>query len=122
DRYFEVDMHAGGQPLSQEELRERLRRKAGVIAGAHDVIDAGLLASAQSLRAVCSLVEACANLDVPALTRAGVLVTNTPFGCGEAPDQAARRAADNLIAALGFGRIGGRPPDLCNPELLCDCC
>jgi hypothetical protein len=32
------------------------------------------------------------------------------------------RAVENLLAAFGFGRLGGRPPDLLNSEMLCDCC
>jgi hypothetical protein len=55
-----------------------------------------------------------------------VLVTNT---ADLGRDEAARRgmalaAADNLIAAFGFGRAGGRPANLLNIELRCTlgCC
>ncbi|SFC73828.1 Lactate dehydrogenase [Polaromonas sp. OV174] len=45
-------------------------------------------------------------------------------GVQAAPDlqSAARVTAENLIAALGFGRNGWHPAHLLNPDILCDSC
>lgn len=123
DRFFEVELCEQVLPLTRDELLARLKEKAGVLATCTDTIDATMIAQLRSLKAVCTMASTCENLDIPALTQAGIMVTNAPGGTGsDAHHDQALRAADNLIAALGFGRIGGKPANLLNPELLCDCC
>ncbi|MNV73085.1 Glyoxylate/hydroxypyruvate reductase B [compost metagenome] len=130
DTYFEVELCDGERPLRREELLSRLRQKVGVMICATDAIDADMLRELRSLKAVCAMTEACDQVDLLALTQAGVMVTNAPKNADarcpahdvELEDSYAYVAAENLIAAFGFGRIGGRPANLLNPELLCDCC
>jgi lactate dehydrogenase-like 2-hydroxyacid dehydrogenase len=122
--FFEVetaDDLPGGRAL-----RRRLEGKSALIAATPAGIDAALLEGLPHLRAVCRIGAGSAGIDLEACTRAGVIATDTP-GLGE--DAAAWHAmaliaADNLIAAFGFGRIGGRPPNLLNTELRCTlgCC
>ena len=130
DRYFEVEQCPIEAPLTREALRARLHEKAGLLATGAEAIDADVSAGLRTLKAICSMSEHCDNLDLPALTQAGIMVTNAPaqarpeWAHDNADSRHARAltAADNLIAAFGFGRIGGRPANLLNPELLCDCC
>ncbi|MFP3616297.1 D-glycerate dehydrogenase, partial [Paraburkholderia sp. SIMBA_050] len=56
----------------------RLAGKAGVLANAADKIDGAVVAALPQLRAVCNMAVGYNNLDVPALTAAGVVATNTP--------------------------------------------
>lgn len=130
DRYFEVEQCPVEAPLTRDALRARLHEKAGLLATGAEAIDADVIAGLRSLKAICSMAENYDNLDIQALTQAGIMVTNAPAtgrpGHGRDSDDSrharALTAADNLIAAFGFGRIGGRPANLLNPELLCDCC
>lgn len=81
-------------------------------------IDQDFIEGMRWLRAICrSGSSAAGSIDLDACTEAGVIVTASP---GDAPE----RAAENLIAAFGFGRIGGHPPDLINPDVRCQlgCC
>lgn len=129
DTYFEVDLCDDGKPLEKVELLARLRQKVGVMISDADAIDAEMLRELRSLKAVCAMTERYDQVDLAAMTQAGVMVTNVPAikKIGTAQDSEsitddASIAAENLIAAFGFGRIAGRPANLLNPELLCDCC
>lgn len=83
-------------------------------------VDARLLARLPLLRAVCSVGPAHRHLDLDTLTQAGIIATNTP---ALEDDVAASVAAENLIAAFGFGRLGGYPANLLNQDLACmGCC
>ena len=83
-------------------------------------VDARLLARLPLLRAVCSVGPAHRHLDLGSLTLAGIIATNTPALDDE---EAAGVAAENLIAAFGFGRLGGYPANLLNQDLACmGCC
>lgn len=124
DSFFEVEQAAG--TLDPQALRRQLEGKSALIAAAPAGIDASLLEGLPHLRAVCRIGAGSAGIDLEACTRAGVIATDTP-ALGES--EMARRemamiAADNLIAAFGFGRIGGHPPNLLNIELRCTlgCC
>jgi len=123
DRFFEIELYEGKAPPPRDKLLTRLHEKAGVITTDRDTIDQDMIPALRSLKVVCNMAEHCDNLDVPALTHAGIMVTTAPVPPGESVREArARRAAENLIAAFGFGRMGGKPADLVNPELLCNCC
>ncbi|HWL30125.1 MAG TPA: hypothetical protein VNQ97_14585 [Burkholderiaceae bacterium] len=113
DSFFDVELHKDSRPLTPDALLERLRDKAGVLSTEHDTIDAAMVAELKLLKTVSNMAQRYDNLDIAALTRAGIMVANVP---------AASRAAENLVASFGFGRLGGKPADLVNPELLCDCC
>ncbi len=77
-RYFEVDSNQADEILDAAALKARLAGKAGVLANAADRIDASVIDGLPSLRAVCNMAVGYNNLDVPALTAAGILATNTP--------------------------------------------
>ncbi|MGY8523998.1 2-hydroxyacid dehydrogenase [Paracidovorax citrulli] len=77
-QYFEVDHNQPDEVLDAAALRARLAGKAGVLANAADRIDGELVAALPSLRAVCNMAVGYNNLDLPALTAAGVVATNTP--------------------------------------------
>ncbi|HEX5683170.1 MAG TPA: D-glycerate dehydrogenase [Ideonella sp.] len=76
--YFEVDAHQLTEPLSAEELAERLQGCAGALITGTERIDAALLAACPQLRAVCSMAVGFNNIDVPACTARRVLATNAP--------------------------------------------
>ena len=124
--FFGVEVAADGDCIEREALRMRLAGKSALIDGRALKIDAALLARLPHLTAICRIGISDADLDLEACTRARVIVTNTP---DPGADEAARRqmalvAADNLIAAFGFGRDAGHPKNLLNPELRCvlGCC
>jgi len=60
------------------ELAERLQGKAGILVAGSPRIDAALLGACPDLRAVCSMAVGFNNIDVPACTARGVLVSNAP--------------------------------------------
>jgi gluconate 2-dehydrogenase len=77
-RHFEVETHDDDDPMPQAELIARLQGKAGVFITGTERIDAALLAACPDLRAVCSMAVGYNNVDLPACTAAGVLVSNAP--------------------------------------------
>ncbi len=77
-QYFDVDANQEDLVLGAAALRARLAGKAGVLANAADRIDGELVGALPQLRAVCNMAVGYNNLDVPALTAAGVVATNTP--------------------------------------------
>jgi phosphoglycerate dehydrogenase-like enzyme len=113
DRFFDVALCSHTGVMTREALSEQLRSAAAALVGECDVIDARMLDDLDALQAVCCLCANEPHMDIAAMTRAGVRAMSSPD---------AGRAVENLVAAFGFGRLGGRPPDLLNPELLCDCC
>jgi gluconate 2-dehydrogenase len=76
--HFEVDTNDGDTPLSPAALIERLQGKAGALTTGSERIDAALLAACPQLRVVCNIAVGFNNFDVPTMTAAGVLATNTP--------------------------------------------
>lgn len=77
-QFFDVDSNQEDLVLDAPALRARLAGKSGVLANAADRIDGDLVAALPQLRAVCNMAVGYNNLDVPALTAAGVVATNTP--------------------------------------------
>ncbi|MFP3891252.1 D-glycerate dehydrogenase [uncultured Ralstonia sp.] len=61
-----------------EALAERLQGRVGLLANAADAINADLIARVPTLRAVANMAVGYNNLDLPAMTRAGIVATNTP--------------------------------------------
>ena len=76
--HFEVEDNPADQVWSQPQLIERLQGKAGVLSTGSERIDAELLAACPGLRAVCNMAVGYNNIDVPACTARGIVVTNTP--------------------------------------------
>jgi len=75
---FEVRTHEGDAPLSQPMLIAALQACAGAFVTGTESIDATLLDACPDLKAVCTMAVGYNNIDVPACTARGVLVTNAP--------------------------------------------
>ena len=76
--HFEVDYNDVDAALPPEQLAARLADKQGAITLLSDRIDAALLARAPQLKAVSNVAVGYNNFDLPAITQAGVMATNTP--------------------------------------------
>lgn len=74
----EVDVWPGNDPPPPVELRVRLGQADGALVMLTERIDAALLDAAPRLRVVSNLAVGVDNIDVPACTARGVMVTNTP--------------------------------------------
>ena len=76
--HFEVEVTENDEPWPQAELIRHLQGKAGVYVTGSEKIDATLLQACPDLRAVCSMAVGYNNIDLPACTARGVLVSNAP--------------------------------------------
>ena len=76
--HFEVETNESEGAWPQPELIARLQGKAGVYIAGSETIDATLLDACPSLKVVCTMAVGYNNIDVPACTARGVLVTNAP--------------------------------------------
>jgi gluconate 2-dehydrogenase len=76
--HFEVRTHEGEAPLPQPELIAALQGCAGVFITGSEKIDAVLLDACPQLKAVCTMAVGYNNIDVPACSARGVVVTNAP--------------------------------------------
>src|SRR5262245_50127011 len=75
---LDVESNQQDVPFEPQQLRARLAEKQGVMCALTDRIDAELLAAAPNLKAVCNIAVGYNNIDVPACTSRGIMVTNTP--------------------------------------------
>lgn len=75
---LEVDANQEDQVFTAEQLRQRLRGKAGVLTTGSERIDSTLLAACPDLRIVANMAVGYNNFDIGAMTQARVLATNTP--------------------------------------------
>jgi gluconate 2-dehydrogenase len=76
--HFDVDTNEADAPLTPAQLAERLQGKAGVITTGSERVDAALLAACPQLKIVANIAVGYNNFDLPAITAAGVLASNTP--------------------------------------------
>lgn len=76
--HFEVETNEADVVWSRAELIQHLQGKAGVFITGTQPIDGALLDACPDLRAVCSMAVGYNNVDVPACTARGVLVSNAP--------------------------------------------
>ena len=74
----EVETNDADESWDQDELIRRLQGKAGIFVTGTERIDTKLLDACPSLRAVCSMAVGYNNIDVPACTAHGVVVSNAP--------------------------------------------
>ena len=77
-RHFDVDANEADRAYTPSELVSHADRADALVAFLTDRIDDGLLASCPRLKVVANVAVGYDNIDVPAATRRGVLVTNTP--------------------------------------------
>lgn len=78
EAHFDVERNPVDRPFGPDELRLRMADKVGAILMGAERIDAALIAACPSLRAVSNCAAGHNNFDLPALTRAGIIATNTP--------------------------------------------
>jgi glyoxylate reductase len=79
ERSFELDVNDSEWPPTREELITRSARSDGLMTMPSDRIDDELLdAAGTQLRVVANFAVGFDNIDVPACTRRGVVVANTP--------------------------------------------
>jgi gluconate 2-dehydrogenase len=76
--HCEADSNQTDVPLDADTLAQRLADKAGVVCSLTDRIDDNLLARCPRLKVVANIAVGYNNIDVPACTAHGVMVTNTP--------------------------------------------
>ena len=76
--HFEVETNDSDAIWSPAELAAHLQGKAGAFITGTQSIDAALLVACPGLKAVCSMAVGYNNVDVPACTARGVLVSNAP--------------------------------------------
>jgi len=91
-----VDQQGEDRPATREELLEGSAGASGVLSMLTDRIDGELLDTAPRLRVVANLAVGFDNMDVPAATERGVVLTNTP---GVLTDATADLAFTLLLAA-----------------------
>src|ERR1700712_3275965 len=75
--HFEVTINEGPR-YTPDQLREALRGKDGVLIAGGEKIDGNILEGLTQLKALCVSAAGYNNVDVEALTRAGVTGTNSP--------------------------------------------
>jgi gluconate 2-dehydrogenase len=76
--HCEVESNQADQPFDSATLAQRLHDKDGVVCCLTDRIDDALLAKSPRLKVVANIAVGYNNIDVPASTARGVMVTNTP--------------------------------------------
>ena len=75
---FEVRSNQADLIFTPEELQKELSSVVGALVAGSERIDANALAQAKNLKAVANISVGYNNFDVPAMTSAGVMATNTP--------------------------------------------
>ena len=75
---FEVRSNQGDRIFSSEELQKELSGVVGALVAGSERIDANALMHAKDLKIVANISVGYNNFDVPAMTAAGVMATNTP--------------------------------------------
>lgn len=76
--FFDVETRIVDKVPGDDELVDWLHGKAGVIADTRFMFDAGVVCRLPTLKAICNLDSGHGNLDLDALTRAGIRATSTP--------------------------------------------
>lgn len=82
--HCDVEAETEDRTWTSKQIGEKLRGKHGVVLGVSDPLDAAAIAQATSLRAVANTGVGYNNLDLSALTSAGIVATNTPDVLNEA--------------------------------------
>ena len=77
-RKFEVEHNAEDRPWPPEELARRLQGMRGAMPTVMDRFDESILAQCPDLKAISNIAVGFNNIDVPACTKRGIRVTNTP--------------------------------------------
>jgi len=75
---FEVEHNAEDRPWAPDELAAKLQGRAGAMATVMDRFDEPLLARCPGLKVISNIAVGYNNIDIPACTKRGIRVTNTP--------------------------------------------
>ncbi len=75
---FDVEFNDDDRPWPPEELVRRLQGKSGAMATVMDKFDEPVLAQCADLKVIANIAVGHNNIDVPACTKRGIKVTNTP--------------------------------------------
>jgi gluconate 2-dehydrogenase len=75
---YEVCSNQSDKILSPEDLQKALSEVEGALVAGSERIDAAALSGAKELKVVANISVGYNNFDIPAITAAGVLATNTP--------------------------------------------
>jgi glyoxylate reductase len=75
---LDVDQHDVDEPPAREALLAHVAGKSAILSMLTERIDAELMDAAPGLRIVANLAVGYDNVDVPAATERGIVVTNTP--------------------------------------------
>ncbi len=75
---FEVRSNQEDRIFTPQELQKELAQVDGALVAGSERIDASALANAKHLKVVANISVGYNNFDVPAMTAAGVMATNTP--------------------------------------------
>jgi len=78
EQHFEVEHNQEDTIWSRDEFMAHLKGKAGVFTTGGERIDAPVLAACPDLKIAANMAVGFNNFDLPAMTSAGVLATNTP--------------------------------------------
>ena len=78
EELFDVRSNQEDRIFSPEELQKELSGVVGALVAGSERIDANALAHAKNLKIVANISVGYNNFDVPAITAAGVMATNTP--------------------------------------------
>ncbi|HRI20349.1 MAG TPA: D-glycerate dehydrogenase [Panacibacter sp.] len=81
-QYFEVAVNEG-KKYSANELAIALKEMDGLLVAGAEKIDGDTIAGANRLKAVCITAAGYNSIDVDALTKAGIIVTNAPGPANE---------------------------------------
>jgi gluconate 2-dehydrogenase len=77
-QFCDVESNQADVAFSLDELARRARAKDGIVCSLTDRIDGALVRGCTNLKAVANIAVGYNNIDVPACTEKGVMVTNTP--------------------------------------------
>jgi gluconate 2-dehydrogenase len=78
EQFYEVRSNQSDKILSPEELKKALSEVEGALVAGSERIDVDALSQAKHLKVVANISVGYNNFDVPAITAAGVMATNTP--------------------------------------------
>ncbi|GAB2549696.1 2-hydroxyacid dehydrogenase [Rhodanobacter koreensis] len=78
DQHFEVVAESTDQKRTTEQLKKILAGFDGALLGLNDRVDAAVLEDNNRLKAIANLGVGYNNLDIPAITRASIIASNTP--------------------------------------------
>jgi gluconate 2-dehydrogenase len=78
EEFFEVRSNQADRILTPKELQYALSEVEGALVAGSEQIDAAALSGAKDLKVVANISVGYNNFDVPAITAAGIMATNTP--------------------------------------------